>query len=58
MRINKTLYGHVVWITKEEENDKAVIEEIQNLKKSGKVAVMVSGGENKSEIICKLLRIN
>jgi heptaprenylglyceryl phosphate synthase len=58
MNIKKTSFGHIIWILPEEQENLTVNEEIEKLRKVGTVAIMVSGNENVSEILCKLIKRN
>jgi hypothetical protein len=56
MRIEITAFGHLVFLTPEEQQDTNVMEKIARLKEVGKVAVVICGSENPLEIFYKLLK--
>jgi hypothetical protein len=56
MRIEIAAFGHLVFLTPDEQQDTTVIEKIAKLKEVGKVAVVISGSENPLEIFYKLIK--
>ncbi len=58
MRVKTAAFGHLVFLTLEEQQDTTVIEKIAQLKETGKVAVLVSGSEDTTRVICKLIKEN
>ena len=56
MKVEKTSFGYLVILMVEEQNDRAVMEEIKKLKENGKVAVLISGNENALVGISKVIK--
>jgi heptaprenylglyceryl phosphate synthase len=56
MKIIKTSFGHLVLLMPNEQGIASVTEEIARLKVIGKVAIIVSGTENATEVMGKLLK--
>lgn len=56
MFVKKASFGYIVWLLPEEEHSLEVIEEIEQLKKTDKVAVLVSGNESAAEVLKKVIR--
>ncbi|HYE10171.1 MAG TPA: hypothetical protein VEF53_08325 [Patescibacteria group bacterium] len=56
MKVEKASFGYLVILMVEEQNDRAVMEEIKKLKENGKVAVLISGNENALVGISKVIK--
>ncbi|MDF2839592.1 MAG: hypothetical protein K0Q99_363 [Clostridia bacterium] len=55
MRLIKVSFGHLVLLMPDEQGVEAVDEKIAQLKRMGKVAIIISGSENPIEVISRLM---
>lgn len=58
MLIKKAEFGHIIWLTQEEKDNEAAVQEIKRLKSLGKVALLYSGSINTAQVLERLLQEN